>query len=268
MFTSILRSSSLLLLASCSHQAVDIPLEWSTPLETCQVVGPFKWWEAFHDDLLRSLVECRCSKGEIIKGYIELRSLQGQFLLMEKRVEALNCLYDRIVDLEEGGFIGQSDRDGIRLELDLLIVEKSYLELGVKKGLYRLSTLLGCSLCATADLLCEFQEVPAICQAVPIETPQEFVSRTGCKGVLEALERVEGALALIEHTQEKVCLMANLYNMKRENYQSIDQLTQRGLKDDRDLLRAYIEKLAQESAYLQAIGEHSLAYVELYQALN
>jgi outer membrane protein TolC len=309
----------LLLLASCAsnhcqEECLDIPCTWHSPLqeEPCTDPACFRWWEAFQDPLLTSLIEyaaCHNSdvrlsgylskehllqtintiSADIAKNYIQLRGLQQQDKILQAQID----IQHQLITLEEGlfqkGYLDSFDSNVSKKNLNSLSTQQSQIRLLIQKTLFHLSTLIGSPPGDLSDTLSTIQPLPPLPCDMPIDSPLELLQRHPSldearraydktpstptflnykKEAYQLLEEVESALADYFSSLDKLAFHNNSNDLEQDNYDMIQDLTDRGPKDERDLLKARQAHLAAESDYIQAHVDALLKYVALYQALS
>lgn len=297
----------------CYQKSVEIPCNWHTPLEKGVTDDPatFFWWESLDDPLLTELIEeaifrnndirlamiqsrersletVNSIAAETAKSYIELRGLQQRLQILQTSL----MIQNKIGVLEEGlskSYISSIDQNESKKNFDVLLVQKSLIELSIKKVIFHLSTLLSYApgdLYETLDQTCEFPRLPC---DIPVGFPMELIERDPAvqyakkiyittlneqafynyqKKTLSSLEEAENALAAFFYSSEKIIYLENSKRLKEESYQLIKDLYDQGLKDEREVLTAYQELLIQENALTEGKSEVLINYVNLHKALS
>jgi outer membrane protein TolC len=310
--------SFLLVMTSCrstfcpDEDLIEIPCHWSTPIQggmTVEDPSEFLWWEALDDTLLTTLVEQAASRNndvhlastqsneklletinavtsEVAKNYIELRGMQTRLEILQTSIEVQNKIFILNEGLSTSGLIDQNEN---KKNLDSLLVQKSQIELSIKKTIFHLSTLLGFVPGGLCDNLYQFQKLPELPNSMPVGFPMDLIQRNPTvqeakkqyemahnketfynykKTVLNVLEGAEIALATFLFELKKIYYLNDINRLKGDSYLLTKDLHHRGLKDDRDLLRVYQEVLSEENAFIQSKIELLSNYVSLYQVLG
>lgn len=310
---------SLVAMTGCGRSAlyqesIEIPCAWHTTLatETSDDITCLRWWEAFNDSLLNSLIEEAAFRNndvnlaasqskeklletvngitsEIAQNYIQLRGLQQRLNTLQKNIALQSSLLSMGEGLLQQGFIDTFNQNENKSNLNSLWVQKTEIEVSIKKIIYHLSTLLNYAPDGLYELLNPTQELPEFPFEIPLDSPQDLVQRhpgikeakktyekTGNqqafysyqKKLLGVLEDVEVALASLLASEEKMSHAENTLRLKKESYQYTQDLFNREQKDALDILRAQQELLAQEDSIIQNKVELLTSYVNLYRALN
>lgn len=308
-------------MASCSspcfisQETIEIPCGWQSSSE-CGVnnndFSCFHWWKALDDLLLTSLIECASvrnkdvilakfqSKDELLKtinrvsvetakSYIELRGLQMRSKVLNANIESQNEILTINAGLSNRGFFNLIEENEDLNNLNSLLVQKSSIELSIKKLIFHLSTLLGYPPGVLNDTLCQSQALPELCCTIPVGFPLDLICRNPTvqevkkeyaatrnaqsfhhyqKIILDSLENAENSLATFNHARDKIHYLEKSKQLKNESYKLIDDLYNQGFKDDRDLLMAHQELLSEEDALIQGKVELLISYVNLYYALG
>lgn len=300
----------------CSEdETIEIPCDWHTPIErgmTLEDPACFRWWEAFDDYLLIALIEKAAAKNkdvrlaasvskenllevvntvaaEIARNYIELRGLQARSEIFEESIEA----EDRVLALNDGlstkGLYSLIEQNESKKNLEALLVQKSQIELGIKKTIFHLSVLVGDPPDSLFESLNLHQKLPEIPTEFPVGLPMELVERNPTirtskkvydsshnkqayfsyqKTILNVLEEAEKAITTFQFELDKVGYLNNTRELKNKSHILIRDLYEQGLKDDRDLLRAYQEVLFEDNLFIQSQVELLNSYVNIYQVLG
>jgi len=291
----------------CYQESVEIPCSWHTALERGITNDPVQchWWETLNDPQLTELIEqaiCRNNDiqadltsvetvnaviAETAKNYLELRGLQQRLMIFQ----AMMVTQQDIGILEEGlskNFISTIDQNENKKDFNSILVQKSQIELSIKKVFFHLSTLLGYPP-GELNLDCQAGELPTLPCEIPIGDPQELIKCHPAvqeakkayvttlnaqafynyqKKILSVLEEAENALALFSNSLEKIVYLDNNRRIKKESYQLTKDLYNRGFKDEKDVLIAYQELLTQEDSLIEARTELLINYVNLQKAVT
>ena len=300
--------------SSTCRDSIEIPCHWHTALTDGASEDPtgFLWWEALEDPLLAGLIDeavCRnpdirlaavqskkmmvdaidAVTADVAKSYIELRGLQRRLLILQESIELQNSLMAVAEGLLDKGFISSIHQNENKKNLEALIVQKSLIELSIKKAIFHISTLLSYPPGNLYDTLSQFQDLPKIPCAILVGTPLELIERHPDvqevkklyeranvqvafydyqKKVLSVLEEAENSIAAVIHSLDKVYHLENSATVKRESYQLVKDLYIQGFKDEQEILAIQQELLAQENLLIESKVELLINYVNLYQALR
>lgn len=303
----------------CFYQEnVEIPCHWHSTLE-CGVTedqSDPNWWEAFDDPTLTDLIEqgairnydvllaesqsyekwieaINTVRADIAKNYIEFQGLQQRLIIVQGSIDVQND----IVKIEEGlldkGFISSIDQNENKKNLEDLFVQKSAIDLSIKKTMFHLSVLLNYApgeLCENLyQAQAHAQELPKLPCEVPVGIPMEIVQRHPSvqeakkiyekskdkqafynyqKKILSVLEEAENALASFLYSLEKIYNLENSNKLSEESYELTKDLYSQGLKNEGEVLVAYQAFLNQKNALLESKIEVLINYVNLNRALS
>jgi outer membrane protein TolC len=225
---------------------------------------------------------------ELAKNYIELRGLQVRLEILQAIITAQTNTFALNEGLSQTGFINTIEQNESQKKLDSLLIQKSQMEFSKDKIVYHISTLLSYPPSNFNELLCSSQPIPKLPNYIPIGTPMDLIQRDPetqaakrayrsshnkqafynyRKKVLSALEETEDSLTELHYTLEKNKYLSHTKQLKEETYYSTQELYEKGLKDDRDLLTTYQELLSDENVWIQSQIDLLTGYINLYQAL-
>lgn len=301
---------------------VEVPEEWSISHHDFLEESPhcFNWWKALNDPILNEIIESLSTKNldllikadelyscsgikavqrqeyrllwnktafDAAKTYIELRTLQEQFSIIEMQIESLQDTSHMVNDQWDTGFTNSVEKIQQTESLNILKSEISKNALGIQKAIHHLSQILGGAPNDLYCLLIEPKTLPALTSCLPIGFPYESIFqrpdvlqveilvkkglqpiRAYQKSVILALEEVENALAAFKYDSDS---NHQLFIVMKESYKAYlqtDELYSRGLKnylDVQNMKRAYLSNL---DAYLQSEANLLLSYIKLYEALG
>lgn len=316
-FILLLGMTSCSLRRTCKSypEAIEIPCTWQSPIENgVSLEDPtcFLWWRELDDPVLTSLVEKASMRNkdillagtqskeeqlktvntvsaEVAKSYIELRGLQMRLKALEASIEAQNEIFTTSKGLSNRGFFSSIEENEDKKNLNSLLVEKSLIELSLRKTMYHLSTLLGYPPGNLYETLCQPQELPELPCEIPVGLPEDLICLNPTvqeskkafdaaknkqtflsyqKAILSAFENTESALATFYYEREKFHYLENSRKIKAESYQLTKDLYHQGLKDEQDLLRTRQTLLSEENALIQSKVDLLISYILLYQTLG
>lgn len=226
---------------------------------------------------------------EIAKSYLELRSLQMRSKVLQASIQAQKELIVLNEGLSTKGFFSLIDQNENKKMLDALQVQNAEIEASIRKTIYHLSSLLGYPPGGLYDTLCPPQKLPELPRDIPVGFPMELIERNPAvreakktyeatknkqafynyqKTVLSSLEAVENALAEFHVELDKNYYSDSVKRLKADAYELTKDLYNQGLKDDRDVLKAYQEFLFEENAFIQSKTELLRSYASLYEVLG
>lgn len=226
---------------------------------------------------------------EIAKDYIELRGLQMRLQVIHATIEAQNQMYILGEGLSDRGFINAISQNENKKNLDSLLIQKAFIEVSIQKISSHLSTLLSKPPGDLAEVLNPPKDLPELPCNIPVGFPMALIERHPAieaarklyeltqdkqaflhyqKKVLSVLEETENALATFHYELDKHHYLNNIKRLKFESFQLTQDLYNRGLKDDRELLTAQQELLSDENSLIQGKVDLLVSYVNLYQTLS
>lgn len=297
----------------CYQESVEIPCCWQTQLEGGVTDEPVTilWWESLGDSLLSELIKqvvlrnndiqlAKTQSKEVLletvntitaetaTNYIELRGLQQRLEIIQAIIE----IQKKVIVIEEGlgeSYISSLDQSESKKNLDSLLMQKSLMELSIKKVTFSLSTLLGYAPGQLCMSLGQTDVLPKLPCYIPVGLPIQLIehhpdvreakkiylatrSEQGFynyqKKILHVLEEAENALAAFLYSSEKIRYLSHSKRLKDESYQLIKDLYIQGFKNEQEVLAAYQDLLTQENALSEGKNELLINYVNLYKALS
>ena len=139
---------------------------------------------------------------EIAKNYIEIRGLQLRLTILNNTIASQKDTLNQTEGLISSGFANSTDQKQAAEQLSTLSAQVPQIELSIKKGIHRLSILLGY---APGELFAEMNEpasLPSLPSQKPIGIPSELLRRRpdiqkAEKDLAAATEQVESAVAAL-----------------------------------------------------------------------
>jgi outer membrane protein TolC len=226
---------------------------------------------------------------EIARHYIQLRSWQTRLGVLEREIETQTITWNENTGLTQKGYLNTFESHESQKKLHELAAQTYAIQNTIDQSIYHLSTLLSYPPGHLYELLSPSKGLLELPQCLPVGTPMQLALRhpAACaankmyqktqdarafynyrKQVLTILEKAEEALSAIYYASGKLELFEKIKRMKAEEYQLTQELSQRGLKDEREVQQAYQEMLLSQSTWLETKTELLLDYVNIYQALS
>lgn len=139
---------------------------------------------------------------EIVKNYIELRSLQHRLDVIYKNIRTQNETLKLTTSLITAGFASSIDEFQAKEQLNTLSAEKPLIQLAIDKTIHRLSILVGYNPNALFCELYEPHDLPMLPYEKPVGIPSELLRRRpdikkAERELAAATERVGSAVAAL-----------------------------------------------------------------------
>lgn len=226
---------------------------------------------------------------EIGKNYIEFRGWQNRLKIVDEVIQTQEEILALNKDLVNGGFIGQTQENEDQINLETYLMQRSQIRLAMDKIIFHLATLVGTQSEALNELLCSPKDLPELCGEKPVGYPSDLICNNLLikearrqynqneriqlyynyqKTVLDTLEKAETALTAFNFAKDKMASLESSKNLKNQSYQLIKDLNEKGLKDDRDVLLAYLDLLSEENNVVEGNVGVLISYINLYHTIS
>lgn len=139
---------------------------------------------------------------EVAKNYIELRAAQNRLEILQRNIKTQNEIIQLTEQLQSRGIKSTVDVSLAEEEFALLLSQEPFIELGIRKSIYRISILLGYAPGDLYDELIVAGNIPTIIEEKPIGIPSDLLRRRpdirkAERQLAAATEKVGSAIAAL-----------------------------------------------------------------------